>query len=378
MRPGGDPPGGASRVPDVIASEQRFTIHPRPHRSNIDADHIVKPGPMTAQRRNHYDVTNRVRISHPQDVCTAVCGILAKLYPDLPLAPVRRAFDTFGRLYAGTLPGYVGCDTWYHDAQHSLDCALAMARLFDGHERSVPTAERLGARRAALGVIIALFHDAGYIRRRQDTAKNGSEYTLTHVQRSAEFLAEYLPTIGFEIEARVARRIVHFTGYEIALDAIRVANTKDRLLGFMLGTADVLAQTADRCYLEKCRDFLFREFALCGLAGDGHEAIYTSAQDLLERTHEFNRKLWEERLDGYFNGIHQFLDAHFDGPNPYTRTIREHMTRIDRLSRKGRLDELRLRPVAINAEPLRRILARNRKAPADTRRRSTRAASPAV
>lgn len=311
---------------------------------------------MSKRRRNHYDVTNTVRISHPQDVCVAVCELLHGLYPDLPLMPVRRAFDTFARLYAGTLPGYIGCDTWYHDAQHSLDCALAMARLFDGYERSVPAGERLGPRRAALGIIIALFHDAGYIRHDDDRADNGAEYTLIHVRRSGDFLADFLPTVGFGAEARMASRLVHFTGYEIALDKIRVAPHKDRLLGFMLGSADVLAQTADRCYLEKCRDFLFREFSLCGLAGDGQSAIYHSARDLLEKTPEFNRKLWDERLDGYFQGIHRYLDAHFGGPNPYVGTIRGHLNRIERLARQHRLGELKHRPVAIGAEHLRRII----------------------
>lgn len=312
---------------------------------------------MSAQRRNHYDVTNSVRISHPRDVEIAVRRLLAALYPDLDLAPLEQAFDTFGRLYAGTLPGYVGCDTSYHDAQHSLDCTLAMARLLDGHERSVPPASRLGPRRALLGLIIALFHDAGYIRRDADRATNGAAYTLTHVHRSGEFLAAFLPTIGFTAEAGLARRVVHFTGYEIALDQIRVAHAKDRLLGFMLGSADVLAQTADRCYLEKCRGFLYREFEICGLAGDGHQATYSSADDLLHKTREFNERLWAERLDGYFGGIHRFLDAHFDGPNPYVAAIREHLARVDRLSRKGDFRELKRRPLAINAERLRRILA---------------------
>jgi hypothetical protein len=323
---------------------------------------------MTAQRRNHYDVSNTVRISHPRDVETAVCGLLADLYPDVDLAPLRRAFDTFGRLYAGTLPGYLGCDTWYHDAQHSLDCALAMARLVDGHDRSVPGPTQLGPRRAVLGLSIALFHDAGYIRHRDDAAGNGAEYTLTHVHRSGEFLAEFLPTVGFAAEANLARRVVHFTGYEIALDQIRVAHPKDRLLGFMLGSADVLAQTADRCYLEKCRDFLYREFTYCGLAGTAQNAVYSSAEDLLAKTAAFNRQLWEERLDGYFGGIHRFLDAHFGGPNPYVATIREHMARIERLSRKGRYDELKCRPTAINAERLRSILGRGPRKPAALRR----------
>lgn len=312
---------------------------------------------MSARRRNHYDVTNTVCICDPRTVCNAVCDLLGALYPDADLQPVRCAFETFGRLYTGTLPGYLGCDTWYHDAQHSLDCTLAMVRLLDGYERSVPARERLGARRAVLGVIVALFHDAGYIRRSDDKARNGAEYTLTHVRRSGDFLAHFLPTVGLAADAELARRIVHFTGYEIALDQIQVRHPKDRRLGFMLGTADVLAQTADRCYLEKCRDFLFREFALCGLAGDGHDAVYRSPEDLLAKTVDFNRKLWQERLDAYFQSVHRYLDAHFGGRNPYVEQIHAHLVRIDCLVRENRLDALRLRPVAIGAQALRKILS---------------------
>ncbi|WP_051278386.1 hypothetical protein [Solimonas flava] len=316
---------------------------------------------MAADRRNHYDVTDTVQISHPQDVCAAVCTLLRRRYPGLDLKPLRQGFATFSRLYAGTLPGYAGCDTWYHDAQHSLDCTLALARLIDGHERSVTAAQQLGPRRAVLGLLIALFHDAGYIRRHGDSARNGAEFTLTHVRRSGEFLGELLPRLGYGEDVAKARQIVHFTGYEIALDEIQVRNAKDRRLGFLLGSADILAQTADRCYLEKCRDFLFREFSICGLAGEprpGRPApIYRTGRELLEKTCAFNHQLWEERLDGYFGGVHRYLAAHFGGHDPYSAAITAHLSRLTALVRDDRLDELRLRPVAINRERLREILA---------------------
>src|SRR5581483_9098768 len=137
---------------------------------------------------NHFDVTGRIRISDPVAVRDAVISILRARFVDLHTAPLHHAFLTFTKLYAGELPGYVGVDTWYHDAQHSLDAALAMARLLDGFQRDTPPGEGFSSRRAVLGIVIALFHDAGYIRRTADTAKNGAEYTLVHVRRSAEFL----------------------------------------------------------------------------------------------------------------------------------------------------------------------------------------------
>ena len=162
-------------------------------------------------RRNHYDVTDRVFVADPRIVCEEVCSLLRLVGRNADLRPVELAFDAFGRLYAGTLPGYLGCETWYHDAQHSLDCALAMARLLEGHERGVAAAERLGERRAQLGVIVALFHDAGYIRRSVDEEQHGAQFTLFHVRRSGDFLAGFLPSVGFAPEGPLAEQLVHFT-----------------------------------------------------------------------------------------------------------------------------------------------------------------------
>lgn len=308
------------------------------------------------RRRNHYDVTNRVEIARPDAVHDAVAALLAALYPGSSLAPVQQAFQVFAQLYAGSLRGYAGCDTWYHDAQHSLDCALAFARLLEGHERSAAADQRLGARRGILGVIAALFHDAGYIRRQDDQVRNGAEFTFVHVQRSADFLGDFLPESGYDREAAMARQLVHFTGYELALDAIDVQDPKDRQLGFILGTADVLAQTADRCYLEKCRDYLYREFTYCGLAGPGGSS-YRSPEELLRGTAEFNRKMWAERLDGYFGGMHRYMGAHFDGRDLYSESIREHLQRVQTLAEADALDQLRLKPKAIRAAEMREIVA---------------------
>jgi len=315
---------------------------------------------MTA-RRNDHDVTNTVCVADPRSVCAAVCDILSSRYPVVDVTPVRVGFDTFSRLFAGKLPGYAGCDTWYHDAQHSLDCALALVRLVDGHERSEPGSRQLGAQRAVLGVLVALFHDAGYIRRSGDEAVNGAEFTFTHVGRSGDFLAQFLPQVGFANEATLARRLAHFTGYEIALDQISVRGRRDRMLGFMLGTADVMTQVSDRCYLEKCRDYLYREFTWCGLAGESAAAPqYSSAEDLLRKTPEFHRHLRAERLDGYFEGVHRYAAAHFQAvppeTEPYSMAMDDQLQRLRDAMDAGNLGGLNRRPRVEGAQALRRRL----------------------
>lgn len=319
---------------------------------------------MESRRRNHYDVTNQICVADPHEVRDEVTRRLAEHDPLLDSGVLEAAFLTFTHLHAGTLPGYAAADTPYHDAQHSLDCALGTARLIDGHERGVSVAERIGPRRALLGVLIALFHDAGYVRRRGDRASNGAAYALSHVQRSAEFLQRFLPSFGFEQEALLAGRIVHFTGYEMALDDIAVHDPRDRSLGFMIASADLLVQTADRCYLEKCRDFLYPEFEVAGLAGSrqpgGPEPLYADSDSLMRGTPEFNARLWSERLDGYFGGIHRHFGTHFEGRyggrNPYRDCIDDNLRRIGQAISRGRFDSLSLRPRAIGAACMRRKL----------------------
>ena len=319
---------------------------------------------MESRRRNHYDVTNQICIADPRDVGNEVARLLSAHDPAFDRGALDDALLIFTRLHAGTLPGYAAADTPYHDAQHSLDCTLGTARLIDGHERGVPADQRLGPRRSLLGVLIALFHDAGYVRRRGDSASNGAAYTSSHVQRSAEFLHKFLPTLGFQREARLAGRIVHFTGYEIPLDDIAVREPADRALGFMIASADLLVQTADRCYLEKCRDFLFPEFEVAGLAGQPRkgapEPLYPDRETLMRGTPEFNARLWKDRLDGYFGGIHRHLGTHFDGrygPNhPYRACIEDNLARIGEVIGRDRFDQLSLRPRAVDAAWMRRSL----------------------
>lgn len=310
------------------------------------------------RRRNHYDVTDQVFIADPREVRAAVEAILQAQSADIDLTPIRQAFDVFAHLYSGELDDYLGCETWYHDAQHSLDCTLTLARLVDGHERSTAAAERLGPRRSILAVVLALFHDAGYIRRGADPQQHGAEFTTWHVERSGDFLAGLLPDLGFADEAEVARQIIHYTGYELALDQIRVDDPRDRRLGFMLGSADLLAQMSDRCYLEKCRDCLYPEFALCGLAGEEQTATpFTSPEALIASTPNFIDQIWADRLDGYFESVHRHEAAHFNGRTPYFEAIQVQRPRLDHaINQAGIHHGLRRRAECVNSGPLRELL----------------------
>ena len=166
---------------------------------------------MSQDRRNDYDVTNTVQVSNPVSVRSAVYELWNETFHGASFDKIWLAFYDFERLFNGRLPGYKGCDTTYHDLQHTLDMTLAVARLIAGYERSVEPKDRLGHDRAQMAIITALFHDAGYIRHeeRDNAFANGAEFTLYHVSRSADFLRRYLPELGMARDVAVSSMIVH-------------------------------------------------------------------------------------------------------------------------------------------------------------------------
>lgn len=285
----------------------------------------------------HVDITGAVDVTDPDAVCAAVQAIFRRRYRSADPAPVARLFADFARLYRGEFPGFFACDTQYHDMQHVLDVTLAAARLIDGFDAGRPRGARLGPRLATVGLAVALFHDSGYIRRRGDTRhQHGAEYTKTHVGRSARFLCEYLPAIGMQWAAPLAAKLVHFTGYEFDPDDIALADPRERALGALIGSADILAQMSDRAYLEKCRDRLFPEFELGGIAReiDARGALrvrYASPADLLRQTPDFIRRTIAERLEGSFRGVYRCIGAHFGGANPYMDALQRNCRHLERL-----------------------------------------------
>jgi len=264
-------------------------------------------------RRSEYDVTNTVNVTEPGDVCREVCRLYGELYPNTPIAALEQAFEDMEKLFRGQYRGYLACEAPYHDLQHSLDVTLAMMRLIYGHEQRHSKAERIGHLGALIGVISALFHDSGYIRRWNDSRHlNGSEYTSTHVSRGGRFLFEYLPTIKLGHAATICSQMLHFTGYEIPVHNIPLDDAKLRRLGKMMGTADLLSQTSDRCYLEKCRDRLYPEFVASGMTSrSAPGGGYSSATDLLKKTPAFMEHV-HDRLNKDFQRMYSYLEHYFD------------------------------------------------------------------
>jgi len=309
------------------------------------------------ERRNDYDVTNTVNVSSTESVRQAVGSLFSSLYPTSSLDPIWIAFHDFERIYSGLDPEYHGVDTSYHDMQHSLDVSLALARLVVGFDESMPPKDRLGPDRATFALVAALFHDAGYLRHRllDNNAENGAEFTRTHVTRSGLFLERYLPKIGLDEFVPVVSRIVHYTGYEIPLEQIELDDPKDIMIGRLLGTADLVAQLADRCYLEKCRDRLYPEFVLGGVAFDGipqGDIRYRSGRHLLAQTLTFYQSSVHSRLEHGFQAAYRYFEPFFgDANHPYLAFIRKNLSFLVQVLKRDEWHKLRRRPPCVLPDP---------------------------
>ena len=135
--------------------------------------------------------------------------------------------------------------------------------------------------------------------------------------------------LGFRDElANLAATLHHFTGYERKAQAIRIGRGLPRRVGEMLGTADIIAQMSDRCYLEKCRDRLYPEFVLGALGAPkkGRKlAEFTSGDDLVARTPAFYEGA-TRRLNDDLGQAYLYAERYFDGENPYLDGMRKNVS----------------------------------------------------
>ena len=297
-------------------------------------------------RRSDYDVSNTIKVTNSLAVRDAVCDIFKSCYPNQDDNLIRHAFETFKDLFEGHYKRYHACDTVYHDKQHTLDVTLAFARLLHGHQKQIQKVHRFNSIYMSIGVITALFHDAGYIRKLNDhTHYNGAEYTRIHVSRSAQFLRDYLIKNNLGQYAEAAASMVHYTGYEIPLDKIRLNDIRFHLIGYMIGSADLIAQMADRCYLEKCRDRLFPEFQLGGMTeiikenGD-KQVIFDSPESLLIHTPDFYHHEAMHRLAHHFKHVYRYALSHFGNKNLYMMAVDNNILHIETLIKEKKLEQL--------------------------------------
>lgn len=289
------------------------------------------------------DPTGEVDLEDTTAVRQAIKANLDRSYGGgYDAALLEQATADLVRAYRGEYPGLQPCDTLYHDLRHALETGLTAARLLDGLAKDPDGAAGapISGSRALLTVLLALYHDIGLLRREDEAHLWGPVLIPIHEERGVEFMQGYLATTGLAPEAGLARLIMptKLTFY-MPQDWTR----EERVLGSAIATADLLSQCADRCYLEKCRDFLFDEFAAFGLAGKP-ESPYPDRETLLAKTPAFVSGFVRERLDKEFGGIYRMLELHTGEGNPWMEAIDRSLEHLESVLNDRDFSRLRRRP----------------------------------
>ena len=253
------------------------------------------------------------------------------IFPEADRLFVPRAFGWAIECFIGGYRDYQPVDARYHDFEHTLQGTLCMGRLF--RARHLAGAQpRVTERHFRLGILAILLHDTGYLKKREDKEGTGAKYTITHVERSADFAAGLLGEKGFApADIRAVQNMIHCTGVDATLSVIPFQSEMEKILGFALGTADLLGQMAAEDYVEKL-PVLYSEFAEAArhIKDTTHFInMFSSAADLMQKTPMFWEKYVQAKLDRDFGGLYRFLNQPYpDGPNEYIERIEQNMNRL--------------------------------------------------
>jgi len=206
-------------------------------------------------------------------------------------------------IYEGRCPYYKACNTDYHDLDHVLQVTLATARI--AHGTHVAGKLHYESSDLLLILVSAMLHDIGYIQPAIDEQGTGAKHTLEHVGRSIDFAKNYLTQKGFDTDSvQAGSVIIKATDISVRIEEIPFHREKWELLAKIMATGDIVAQMADRFYLEKLL-LLYREF------DEGKVPGFQSELELLSRTigfYEYARK----RMDNDLGGFRKYLRRHFE------------------------------------------------------------------
>ena len=133
----------------------------------------------------------------------------------------------------------------------------------------------------------------------------GAKYTIGHEERSIEFMKEYLSSKDFSSQdTEDCSHLIQSTILSFPVKDIPFRSKEIETLGKIVGSADLLAQIADRNYLEKLF-LLFKEFE------EANIPEFSSELELLQKTEGFYAYVAQKRLSEDLGGISAPMLSHF-------------------------------------------------------------------
>jgi hypothetical protein len=270
---------------------------------------------------------------NPENILNEIRSVYKENYQEANIGMIEVVLKDVIDLFSGKREGFLKCDTRYHDLSHTLQVLHPFIGIIDGWNKS-KNSPNISRDFFDIGIIAVLLHDTGYIKTSDDVDGTGAKHTFIHTYRSADFAAHYLSEIGFEKQKICSvQNAIMCTGVKVDYNKLLFNSEEERIIGYALGTADLLGQMSAVDYPEKL-SMLYTEFEEA-YRYEGverlHEkgiTIFESAEDLIRKTPYF----YENVVMGRFKemgSLYKYLTYHFnDSRNPYIEAIEENIKKI--------------------------------------------------
>lgn len=251
---------------------------------------------------DNFALTKLLESGHTEDSLDEILALLTLMASDFNQKPLIELHHEIALIFAGDHPDYRQSNTKYHNLDHTYSVVLATARLFHGLScDGWPVSEETVAK----ALYSAYFHDCGLLLRKSEDAESGATYTIGHEKRSVFFMADYLKKRAFPFSFITdCSVIIQCTNLSIDPGSLFFPSAEMQLASFAVGSADILAQMADRYYLERL-PFLFQE------QEEGGVAEYDSVVELMEKTSMFYHDLVTDRLSLDLGNLSKYMKIHF-------------------------------------------------------------------
>jgi hypothetical protein len=251
---------------------------------------------------DHQQVTKIFESGITSDPGDEIFALVALIQPDFNLSLLRKIHHDVARFFAGTYPGFRASNTPYHDLNHTYSVVLATARLLHGLSCS---SQEISVEVIEQALYSAYFHDIGLLAQTSEQEQSGAIYIQNHEERSIVVMTQYLAGNNCsDILIQECSFVIRYTNISLNPEDIAFSRQESRLAGYVLGSADILAQMADRNYLERL-PFLFQELKEGGM--QSHDSVVA----LMQGTIFFYHNIIVERLENAFANIAQVMQAHF-------------------------------------------------------------------
>jgi hypothetical protein len=125
--------------------------------------------------------------------------------------------------------------------------------------------------------------------------------------------------------------MIRCTGVNVDLNAIPFQTELERVVGFALGSCDLIGQMAAPDYVDKL-PILYSEFAEAAEHHAGappEDILFSGPEELMARTPVFWERYVRPKIERDFLGLYRFLNRpSTHGPNYYVERIQGNLDRV--------------------------------------------------